>query len=106
MASSRIADLTVNEFKELVRESVVQSIAGLLGDPLTARTAANRLREDFAEALQRSLAEVEAGAPPQERAPNATTIAAMRETEEGHLPSFDSVQALFDDLHADDQANE
>ena len=102
MASSRIADLTVNEFKELVRESVVQSIAGLLGDP----DQGLRLREDFAEALQRSLAEVEAGAPPQERAPNATTIAAMRETEEGHLPSFDSVQALFDDLHADDQANE
>ena len=102
MANSRIADLTVNEFKELVRESVVQSITGLLGDP----DQGLRLREDFAEALQRSLAEVEAGAPTQERAPNATTIAAMRETEEGHLPSFDSVQALFDDLHADDQANE
>ena len=47
-----------------------------------------------------------ASAPTQERAPNATTIAAMRETEERHLPSFDSVQALFDDLHADDQVNE
>ena len=57
MASSRIADLTVNEFKELVRESVVQSITGLLGDP----DQELRLREDFAEALQRSLAEVEAG---------------------------------------------
>ena len=47
MASSRIADLTVNEFKELVRESVVQSITGLLGDP----DQGLRLREDFAEAL-------------------------------------------------------
>ena len=57
MASPRIADLTVNEFKELVRESVVQSITGLLGDP----DQGLRLREDFAEELQRSLAEVEAG---------------------------------------------
>ena len=51
MASSRIADLTVNEFKELVRESVAQSITGLLGDP----DQGLRLREDFAESLQRSL---------------------------------------------------
>ena len=48
MASSRITDLTVNEFKELVRESVVQSITGLLGDP----DQGLRLREDFAESLQ------------------------------------------------------
>ncbi len=33
MTGPKIADLTVNEFKELVRESVVQSITGLLGDP-------------------------------------------------------------------------
>ena len=57
MASTRIADLTVNEFKQLVRESVVQSITGLLGDPDQGLT----LREDFAEELQRSLAEVETG---------------------------------------------
>ena len=47
-----------------------------------------------------------ASAPARERVPNAITIEAMREAEEGHLPSFDSVQALFDDLHADDQAND
>ena len=57
MASPRIADLTVNEFKELVRESVVQSIAGLLGDPDRGLA----LREDFAKELERSLAEVDAG---------------------------------------------
>ena len=57
MASPRIADLTVNEFKQLVRESVVQSITGLLGDPDDGL----RLREDFAEELQRSLREVESG---------------------------------------------
>ena len=47
-----------------------------------------------------------ASAPARERVPNAITIEAMREAEEGHLPSFDSVQALFDDLHADDQAHD
>ena len=57
MASPRIADLTVNEFKELVRESVVQSITGLLGDP----DQGLKLRKDFAEELQRSLSEVDAG---------------------------------------------
>ncbi len=57
MTSPRIADLTVNEFKQLVRESVVQSIAGLLRDP----DGGLRLREDFAEELERSLAEVDAG---------------------------------------------
>ena len=57
MASTRIADLTVNEFKQLVRESVVQSITGLLGDPDQGLT----LREDFAQALQRSLTDVDTG---------------------------------------------
>ena len=47
----------MNEFKELVRESVVQSITGLLGDP----DQGLKLREDFAEELERSLSEVDAG---------------------------------------------
>ncbi len=34
--------------------------------------------------------------------PNATTIEAMREARRGNLPQFDSVEDLFDDLHADD----
>lgn len=49
--------MTVNEFKELVRESVVQSITGLLGD----RDQGLKLRKDFAEELERSLSEVDAG---------------------------------------------
>ena len=57
MTGPKIADLTVNEFKELVRESVVQSITELIGDP----DQGLRLREDFAEELQRSLARVDAG---------------------------------------------
>jgi len=33
--------------------------------------------------------------------PNETTIAAMREARAGNLRSFDSVEALMDDLHAE-----
>ena len=34
--------------------------------------------------------------------PNTETIAAMKEARAGNLPSFDDVESLFDDLHADD----
>ncbi len=34
--------------------------------------------------------------------PNETTIAAMKEARRGGLRSFDSVDALMNDLHADD----
>jgi DNA-damage-inducible protein J len=34
--------------------------------------------------------------------PNETTIAAMREARAGNLRSFHSVEALIDDLHAED----
>ena len=57
MTSPRIGDLTVHEFKELVRESVIQSIAELLGDPGQGLD----LRDDLTEDLQRSLAEVAGG---------------------------------------------
>ena len=57
MESPRIADMTVNEFRELVRDTVIQSVTELLGDPDEGLT----LREDFAERLELSLADVEAG---------------------------------------------
>ena len=34
--------------------------------------------------------------------PNATTIAAMKEAQQGNLPRFASVKGLMDDLNADD----
>ncbi len=34
--------------------------------------------------------------------PNETTIAAMREARAGNLKSFNSVESLMDDLHAED----
>ena len=57
MNHPRIADLTVAEFKELLRETMAQSLAEVLGDPDESLV----LREDFAEEPRRSLAEVSAG---------------------------------------------
>ena len=34
--------------------------------------------------------------------PNATTIAAMKEAQQGNLPRFANVKGLMDDLNADD----
>ncbi len=57
MADPRVADLTIGEFKDLVRETVAESVAELFGDP----DAGLPLREDFAEELRRSIADVRAG---------------------------------------------
>ena len=57
MNQLRIADLTVEEFKDLVRETMMQSFAHLLGDPDEHLV----LRDGFAEELRRSLAEFDAG---------------------------------------------
>ena len=57
MADPRVADLTIGEFKTLVRESVAESIAELLGDPDEGLL----LRDDFAEELRQSLKEVRDG---------------------------------------------
>ena len=72
MTSPRIGDLTVHEFKELVRESVIQSIAELLGDPGQGLD----LRDDLTEDLQRSLAEVAGGG----RTKNDEPFGCCRET--------------------------
>ena len=47
MTSPRISDLTVVEFKQLVRETIAQSLAELLGD----RDEGLALRDDLAKAL-------------------------------------------------------
>ena len=57
MNQPRIADLTADEFKESLRETMTQSLADLLGDPDEGLV----LRDDFAEELRRSLVEVDAG---------------------------------------------
>jgi hypothetical protein len=57
MIRSSVADLTIDEFKDLVREVVTQTIVELFGDP----DEGLELREDMKANLQRSLAAVQAG---------------------------------------------
>ena len=57
MTELRVADLTIDELKELIREVVTQAMVETLGDP----DAGLELREDMKARLQRSLEAVEAG---------------------------------------------
>lgn len=57
MADTKIADLTVQEFKDLVREVVIQTLLEMLADP----DEELELRDDFVMELRRSLATLKAG---------------------------------------------
>jgi len=57
MVQARVADLTIDEFRELVREILIQTLSEMLADP----DEGLELRDDFRAELQRSLAAVEAG---------------------------------------------
>lgn len=57
MARTKVADLSVQEFKEIIREVVIQTLLEMLGDP----DEGLELRDDFAEELRHSLAEVKSG---------------------------------------------
>ncbi|MCB0191494.1 MAG: hypothetical protein KDJ65_06075 [Anaerolineae bacterium] len=52
MSYSNVADLTVDEFKNLIKEVVTQTLLELLGDPDEGLD----LREEIKERLHRSLA--------------------------------------------------
>jgi DNA-damage-inducible protein J len=56
------------------------------------------------DAVRRLLAHVaqEKALPIELLSPTADTLAAMEEARAGQLPRFNSLQALLDDLHADD----
>lgn len=55
--ATKVADLTINEFRELVQEVVIQTLSEMMGDP----DEGLKLRDDFVEELKQSLANVEAG---------------------------------------------
>ena len=57
MTPSKVADLTIDEFRNLVRAVVIQTLSEMLDDP----DEGLELRDDFAEELQNSLAAVETG---------------------------------------------
>jgi hypothetical protein len=58
MAYATVADLTVDQFKALMREVVIQTLSEVLGDP----DEGLELRDDIKVKMQQSLAAVKAGA--------------------------------------------
>lgn len=57
MTSSRVADLTVSEFRELCRDTFTQVVEEVLDDPDRGLA----LRDEVEQRLERSLADVDAG---------------------------------------------
>ena len=57
MTPSKVADLTIDEFRDLVRAVVIQTLSEILDDP----DEGLELRDDFAKELQDSLAAVDTG---------------------------------------------
>jgi hypothetical protein len=55
MAYSNVADLTIDEFKDLIREIVTQTLLEIFGDP----DEGLELQEEIKERLQRSLAKTQ-----------------------------------------------
>ncbi|MDH7489741.1 MAG: hypothetical protein QHH80_09550 [Anaerolineae bacterium] len=71
IAQTKVSDLSVDEFKKLIRDAGAETLAEMLGDP----DEGLERREDLRVALQRSPADVEAGAktiPAQEVAAKAS----------------------------------
>lgn len=57
MASSTVADMTVDQFKALIKEVVIETLSEVLADP----DEGLELREDFKVKIQQSLASEKAG---------------------------------------------
>ena len=57
MTPSKVADLTIDEFRDLIRAVVIQTLSEILDDP----DEGLELRDDFAEELQDSLNTVKTG---------------------------------------------
>ena len=55
--ATKVADLTIDGFRELVQEVVIQTLSEMMSDP----DEGLELRDAFVEELKRSLADVEAG---------------------------------------------
>ena len=57
MAHTTIADMTVDDLRKLIRDTVIQTLSEMLGDP----DEGLELRDEFKLELQRALATDEAG---------------------------------------------
>ena len=55
--ATKVADLTIDEFRELVQKVVIQTLSEMMIDP----DEGLELRDDFVEELKQSIADVKAG---------------------------------------------
>ena len=55
--ATKVADLTIDEFRELVQEVVIQTLSEMMIDP----DEGLELRDDFVEELKQTIADVKAG---------------------------------------------
>lgn len=55
--ATKVADLTIDEFRELVQEVVIQTLSEMMSDP----DEGLELRDDFVEELKQSIADMKAG---------------------------------------------
>ena len=59
MPGQKVSDLTITEFRELIRETLMETLVELTEDPDNGL----ELRGDFVSEVQRRMAAVEAGEP-------------------------------------------
>ncbi len=57
IGATKVADLTIDEFRELVQEVVIQTLSEMMSDP----DEGLELRDDFVEEMKQFLADVKAG---------------------------------------------
>ena len=55
--ATKVADLTIDEFREFVQEVVIQTLSEMMSDP----DEWLELRDDFVEELKQTIADVKAG---------------------------------------------
>ena len=57
MASQKVSDMTITEFRELIRATIMETLAELTEDP----DAGLELRGEFVSEVQRRMAAIDAG---------------------------------------------
>lgn len=87
MSASRVVQARVPDEIQEAADQVIRASGLTVSD--VVRVLMTRIAQDKA-------------IPPSLFQPNAETLAAFAEVERGALKSFASMDALFDDLHADD----
>ena len=55
--ATKVSDLTIDQFRKLVQEIVLQTLSEIVGDP----DEGLELRDDFVQEVKQSLANLEAG---------------------------------------------